>query len=459
MKKIIVILISLSLISIIGINDGISSPIKNNKTTSLKYNLNINNEIHVIQGVPIIGQDTRFYCTMSSHAMILNYYGFNLTKYEVLYLMGGGFSLFYRSTRYLIPFSSVGCAFRPSNYDYVASLLDIEFQPFYIDLTLPEDIIWDKIWTCIKENISLNQPVLVNLDETILFTDNIGIKIPSTIWKYIPIHADHAVIVVGYNESNQSICYNDPMYSILGDEQQGSYIWVDKEIFKISFSKFTKNSPFFPSTFRIKSYKKPVNITYEKEKIIEQVYQRNIKRLQGDYRYYISDIDYPDSYNITANYTYGINASEEIKNIFGNGLKTQIYTIFQYKLAGKFGIKNTIFTTIELMFQKLFNKEISLIFDLVIPGYKNIYRTIADEKLIISKVLLNYSDLSPKYKRCSELLKNESEQWLKIAEFNRILLNKGFFITIPGALIILNKMDDIMENIIQIEQDILSLEI
>jgi len=72
---------------------------------------------------------------------------------------------------------------------------------------------------------------------------------------------------------------------------------------------------------------------------------------------------------------------------------------------------------------------------------------------------LNYSDLSPKYKRCSELLKNESEQWLKIAEFNRILLNKGFFITIPGALIILNKMDDIMENIIQIEQDILSLEI
>ena len=91
------------------------------------------------------------------------------------------------------------------------------------------------------------------------------------------------------------------------------------------------------------------------------------------------------------------------------------------------------------MFQKLFNKEISLIFDLVIPGYKNIYRTIADEKLIISKVLLNYSDLSPKYKRCSELLKNESEQWLKIAEFNRILLNKGFFImrglTIKNPLI------------------------
>ena len=457
MKKIIVISVSILLISIIGFNEVNSNPIVNNRIPPIKNNFKTN-ESHVIQGVPIIGQDTRFYCTISSHTMILNYYGFNLTKYEVLYLMGGGFSLYYRPGRYLKPFSSVGIAFRPSNYEYVASLLNIEFQPFFVDLTLSEDIIWDKIWNCIKENVSLNQPVLVNLDSSILFAEHNGIKIPANIWKFIPIHADHAVTVVGYNESNQTICFNDPMYSILGDEKQGSYIWIDSDIFKASFSKFTQFSPFFSSTYRIKTYKKPVNINFDKEEIIEQVYQRNIQRLLGDYHYYISEIDYPDSYNITGNYSYGINASKDIKKIFGDDLNNQIFTISAYKLAGKLGIKNTFFTIMEQFFQKYYDKDISLVFDLAVPGYKNIYETIADEKLIISKVLSNYSYLSSKYQLSSELLKNESDQWFKIAEYNRILLNKGIFITMPRAIIILNQMYNIMDNIIQIEQDILSLE-
>lgn len=422
---------------------------------SIQSAINYINESHLIPGVPIIGQDNRFYCHISSHTMLLNYYGFNLTKYEVFYFMGGGFSLFYHPSRYLKPYSSSGCAFRPSNYDYIASLLDLEFQPFHVDLTLPEDIVWGKIWNCIKENISLNQPVVVNLDGAILFADHIGIKIPTTIWKNIPINASHAVIVVGYNETNQSICYNDPQYSNFGDEQRGSYVWVDTEIFKTSFRRF---SSIFPSTYRIKSYKKPVNVSYNKEEIIEQAYYRNIKRLQGDYRYYVSDIDFPNSYNLTSNFTYGINASKEIKKIFGNGLQTQLYTILQYKLAAKLGIKNTFFNILELIFQRLFEKDISYVLDLTIPGYENIYRKIAEEKQIVSDVLSNYSYQSPEYQTCSDLLQNESELWLKFAAYDRILRNKGFFITTLRALHMFNQMEMIMEEIIQIEQNILSFE-
>jgi len=372
--------------------------------------------------------------------------------------MGGGFSLFYHPTRYIKPFSSFGCAFRPSNYEYIASILNLEFQPFHINFTISEDIIWDKIFKCIKENITLNQPVLVNLDTTSLFGDHIGIKLPVNIWKLIPVYADHAIVVVGYNESNQTICYNDPQYSIYGDEKQGSYIWVHTDLFKSSFSKFTENSPNFPSSYRIKSYKKPINISNEKENIIEQAYNRNIKRLQGNYRYYISDTDYPDSYNISANETYGINASIEIKKIFGENIKIQLYTILQYKLTGKLGIKNTFFTILDKILKNYFEKDFSYTFDNIIPGYKNVYNTIAYEKMIISNVLYNYSNLSQKYQVCADLLINESEQWLKLSEYNKILLNKGLFITIPKALIILNQMENIMNEIIQIEQNIISLE-
>ncbi len=456
MKKITVILVSFLLLTIVGINQIKSKSININENILFYKDID-NTNSHLIDDVPIIGQDTRFYCTISSHTMILNYYGFNLTKYEVFYLMGGGFSLLYRSTRYLKPYSSVGIAFRPSHYEYVASLLNIEFQPFYIDLIQSEDIVWEKIWTCIKENITLNQPVLINLDESVLFSENMGIKLPPVIWKLIPVHADHSVVVVGYNESNNTVCYNDPMYSIFGDEKKGAYIWVNAEILKTSFTKFTKHSPFFPSTYRIKTYKKPEYIQYNKDEIFEQTYNRNIKRLQGDSHYYISDVDYPGSHNITSNSSYGINASKEIQNIFREDINTQIFTLLQYKIAGKLGIKNSFFNLIEKSFQKSDN-DISLIFDLAVPGYKNIYKTIAEEKLIASEVVLKYSHLSQKYKICSDLLINESEQWLKISDNNRILLNKGFFISLPKAIIIFNQISNIMDNIIKIEQDILSLE-
>ena len=103
------------------------------------------------------------------------------------------------------------------------------------------------------------------------------------------------------------------------------------------------------------------------------------------------------------------------------------------------------------------NKDISIILDLGIPGYKNVYRTISDEKRIISDVLSNHSSFSRKYDLCSEFLKNESELWLKLSEYNRILLNKGLFLTIPKALTLLNEMDQIMDEIIEIEQKILSI--
>jgi len=411
---------------------------------------------HIIEGVPIIGQDTRFYCTMSSLTMMLNYYGFNLTKYEVFYLMGGGFSLFYFSERYLIPFSSTGCAFRASNYEYVGSLLGLTFQPFSIDLKLDEETVWEKLWQCIKENVSLDQPVLVNLDSIILYADNNGITLSPYLWSLVPLKADHAIVVVGYDERNNSLCYHDPQYSIFDDEENGSYIWIDSELFKKAFTKFTRFSPYFPSTFRVISYKYPETATYDTMEVINIALQRNMKRLQGDYRYYISDLDYPDSYNLTMNFTYGINASKELQRIFGANKQTQFLTLFHYKLSGKLGYKNSIIYSIEKKLLEQYGMDLSFVFDLSIPGYKNIYRTIADEKEMISDVLQNYALLMPLYQRLSELLYDESVLWSKIAEYNRVFLNKGLFISIPKGISMLDEMSRIMGDIILIQEEILS---
>ena len=411
------------------------------------------NESHLIQGVPIIGQDERFFCTIACQTMILNYYGFNLSKYEIYFLMGCGFSLWHYS--YLMPFSSFDCSFRPSNSDFLGSLLDIEFQPFSINLTLPKDVVWNKVWTSLRENISLNQPVLVSLDALpITFYDH-GIILPYKLWNYLPYRVAHAITVVGYNESNHSICYNDPQFSILGDEQQGSYKWVNIEVFRTAFERFPRR---FPSTYRMKSYKKPRNSLYNTSWIIQKGYDRNIKRLQGDYRSYVSDIDFPNSYNLTADFHYGINASNQIKNLFSNGMKQQLYTIYKYKRVSKLGIKNTLVVYLENYFQRTFNKDISYILDCAIPSYKNIYRRIAEEKELASSILSKYTNISETHDICSELLDDESKLWKSLSTYDRFLRNKGIFISLPKAFSILNQMESLMEEIILIEERVLSLD-
>ncbi len=416
------------------------------------------NESHLIESVPCIGQETRFYCTISSQTMILNFYNYNFSKYEVLYLMGGGFSLLYHPSRLLIPYSSFGCAFRPSNHEYVALLLDLEFEPFHMDLTESNDKIWDSIWSCIKQNISKDRPILVNLDGLILLATHQGICLPDELWNHVPLKVDHAITIVGFNETNQSICYNDPMYSIFGDETKGSYIWVDINTFKTSFARFTKFSPFFPSSYRIIIYQKPNHISYIKEEIIETMFDRCIKRLKGDYRYYTSDTDFPDSYNLTKEYAYGINASKELQHLFGGTVKNQMDTIKQYRLYYKLGIKNKFFTILEQTSQRAFKKDISYILESTVPDYKNIYRLIAEEKLIISEVLKNFSYISNKYEVCSNLMKLEAENWSKIASYNKELMTRGILFSNSRAILILHQMERIMNDIIQIEEQIISLE-
>jgi len=409
-------------------------------------------ESHIINDVGFVGQENRFYCTLACQTMILNYYGYNFSRYEVFYLMGGGFSLHWHERSPLSPYPSAICSIRPSNYEYVGTLLNLTFQPFSTNLSASEDVVWTKVWTCIIENVSCNQPVLINLDAVALHTARFKTKIPLTLLRTIPITINHAIIVVGYNQSNQSICYHDPGYDVLEKDKDGSYIWVDVDLFKDAF--FTYPSV-YSSPYLIQSYKKPQDPVYDKATILEHAYQRNIKRLQGDFRYYTSPVDHKECYNLTKDYIYGINASKKIQSMLGEDFKTQLETLYAYKKTGKFGIKNTCVSILDRFIQRFLHIDLSYTFDCAVPGYRNNYRFIAEEKQMISEVLQNYSHLSPLCRYSADLLQKESLLWFDLASYNRILMNKGIFISSPRAVYILNHMTKIMDEIIEIQQDII----
>ncbi|MFO7678120.1 MAG: C39 family peptidase [Thermoplasmatota archaeon] len=411
---------------------------------------------HVISDVPIVGQDSRFYCNIASLTILLNYYGFNVTKNEVFFLMGGGFSLFRAEHRYLKTFASNECAYPPSNHEFLASLLNLSFQQFHTDLTVDEDRVWDQIWNCILQNISSNQPVLISLDAAILSAHQLGLKLPISLWKNIALSINHEVVVVGYNQSNQTICYHDPQYSIFGDEHKGAYLWTTVDVFKTAFQRYYSITADL-SHYRIKSFEKPVTISYDMEGIIGQAYQRNMRRLQGDATAYDLFFDSPICENITK-YYFGLNVSYRLKNIYGRNLQTQLYSLSVYKRMVRFGIANTFFFALDNFLQRFLERDFSYVFDsLPLPGYKNDYKFIAEEKQIISQLMMDYAYVSPVYENCSKLLQHESQLWFRMADYHRILLNKGIFTTIPRAVYIFNKISSILEEIIQIQQEILSL--
>jgi hypothetical protein len=233
-----------------------------------------------------------------------------------------------------------------------------------------------------------------------------------------------------------------------------AYIWIDADVFLTAFSRFSKD---YPSTFCIQSYEKPIVLSYDEEQIMLKAFQRNIKRLQGDYRYYTSIVDYPGSFNYTRNFSYGINGSKQIQRILGGKIQTQLFTLKEYRRSGRFGFLNTFLFMLDKGINHFSEFDISYALDLIISGYKNNHRKVAEERQTISEIMLDYSHLSPYFQQVSELLKNESDLWLTIASYNRVLLNKGVFISIPRGLRILDKMAEMMDGIIEIQQEILSI--
>jgi len=105
----------------------------------------------------------------------------------------------------------------------------------------------------------------------------------------------------------------------------------------------------------------------------------------------------------------------------------------------------------------MINKDISYILDCSIPSYKNIYRRIAEEKELASSILSNFSHISNTFSLCSDLLDNESKLWRSLSTYDRFLRNKGIFILLPRGLYLLNQMGLIMDEIISIENKILSI--
>ena len=414
---------------------------------------------HIIDNVPYVGQYENFYCNWACFAMILQYYGINASLNEVLFNHGMGYSQqYFDSEVYRLPRSGHHMSLDPYNYLYLTDIYGLSFTPFYHNYSSDER--WDVNWPRIKENLTNDVPVIVFVNALVLLSEYIQqqgklpLKNLITDPSYFGIHY---VLLVGYDESNNSVCYNDPSYQIIDKPDVGTYRWTDMETFELAHETLSER---YPSDHLFQVFEK-VGEPMSKDEAFLHAYERNIEKLKGNRSAY-----YPfnsSASNWSSHSKYGIDASELLQKHFE--IPERDITIKAYKMHGLltgfvYDFLNRIYN-IYLRFQP-YEKNI---FDMIMKRLISFFDHVSYDKKYNAEYLKEASEsLQNETLRnlCSyeaDLFERESENWTKLSSCYSEFLNKGVFISNFKANNLMDHMDNAIDNIIKIEQEIITYSI
>ena len=337
MKKIIGIIIVILLLCSSVLPSAMASLRQDKKLITSGNNdnfLSILNESHVITDpmVPYVGQGNDSYCMYASTTMQIKYLGFNITLPEILHDLGHGYLHVY--FRFLppfrTPFGGSGLSSQNFNIELLADGYNITFNDDSFNRDNTNYSLWDDYYIKLKDYIDNDIPVQTHLDPYRLTFWNERFNFSND------TVGGHAVVIVGYNDSNDSICYNDPSAAIFNESENGTYIWEKNEVFK-------KAVESVGLIYRIWTFEKPSSaIMPSRLERFQKFHEYNIKRLKGDLEYiYGINVDFselPLSYRLLLYFYYnvlfvsGVNATIALKHSMQTGVIHRVLTVYLYKM-------------------------------------------------------------------------------------------------------------------------------
>ena len=332
-------------------------------------------------------------------------------------------------------------------YEFLSDLYGVTFSFWKAPKNSNFNDIWEEYCLLIKQNISEGLPVAAVVEESTLVIDNLGLKFLSEISKNLPKGFGHFILLLGYNETNQTVCYNDPAYGIINKPELGTYRWVNLTTFKTSSSKVSYQ-------LYVKIFSKNSEEPLSKQEAFNLSHKRNIEKLKGNFSVYFDE--YSGIYE-KDNYSLGINALERLKGDLKDGIINQIKSAYIYKLNNNFGFFYRFMDRIYKHTYKIFPYNINKI----ILDSNDVFENIAIEKNYTANYLkeiqnnLTDENLINLCKYESSLFKYESENWSKIENYYNEFRKKGVFMPLPQALTLLNNIAEAIENIILIEEAII----
>ena len=389
-------------------------------------------ESSLLKGMTYVSQETAFFCHYASCTMMFKYLQIDTSLREVLYYSGIGYSSLYQNPLLI---GSYILSQQPEDIEFLSSLYGLSVTLWYPD---PEEVYgetqqWSEYWLRIKQNISNNNPLETSVDPLDLPSLQKQFDLSEEKWKSFQ-STPHSIVIVGYNEDNNTVCYFDPLAKYLGDETYGTYAWMSIHTFKEAVTTSTGTK------YLLISFSKTTD-PLPKNEAFQKAHERNIQRLQGNYPAY-SDI----FSKLGANFVFGTSASNALKQDFGRGLSHRIKTILLYKIIGKSYRKQNRRTSIYCLLHKI---PLSIVHTLF-TSESEFYR-IGIEKQYIAHYL---EEIGKSHE--ANLFEQEAELWSELSQHYEKFMKRGFLIRLPRALFIMKTMENIMEETLSIEHSIIS---
>jgi len=395
---------------------------------------------HLIEDVPYAGQYYNLHCSYASRTMCIKHLGINVSLEDILFHSGLAYSMGYpfdmpsfdMSLKYM-PMGGYIISQDSKDISHLASIYGFKSNEWAMYINESETG-WKTYLQRVKENISADIPIVTSVSPLKLSSFRNFFNFNEKIWNLAP-DGGHAVVVVGYNDNNNSICYNDPAALFFGDPNKGTYVWMDQNSFLDAVNSSAVDAYLIRSITKISE---PIE-----EKLAFSIsHKRNIERLKGNISAYAN---YSEEENI--DYNFGINAVNELKNVY-NDTEEQRDIIKIYKKNGA-----------QTKMYKLGSLIISLLFDgpdrLEEMLIQDEFEKTAIERTIAANYLRNNSHLSDKCIYDAELLEQEAEKWMDLSKVYSKFMKRGYFIFLPLATMLLKNMVEILDEIITIEQAII----
>jgi hypothetical protein len=384
-------------------------------------------ETYTIEDIPYVAQNGRYLCYYACLTMIFNFMGLNTSLEEMSFYGGVGYTHTYNRKERL-PNEGIY-----SNLDVIFEIFGITQQNWWpLNNNLLKNELWEQYYTILKENISKDTPVITAVNPFSLPSVRDQFHINDFLWGTLFPPGYHLIVVLGYNDTNQSICYNDPNAGFFGASCYGDHAWTSLNTFREAVEK-NKHSQYIIYTY------KQSNQPYSKKEAFEEALRKNIENLKGNSIYS----------------SKGINASKMMQKDFSLGKNKSQETSRLYKEYGDRGVNNTLITVLHKLLSVLYPHKAN-IFDILMVGAEDPFKAIAIGKEHTAAYLQRCPVHPNVCKNQSILLRQEAEKWNEVSKKYTVFLRRGVFLSDMRAILLMNKMEKLMEDIIDIEEALIT---
>lgn len=284
---------------------------------------------HVIENVPYAWQQELIYCEFASVEMVLRYYGINISQIEIIYSVGGGYSAACKPNlktaitppRIRLPYKLSLWTDETSggtdDYEFLAQIHGLSFKNIYPKYVTNHKKCWDEYWLTVKDYIDNDVPVITGLDP---LAWPIYQELVNLTWTPPKIFGStHIVVIVGYNETDQTVCVNDPIvgyYQNESEQYKGIYRWVGIEEFKKAVSRIYWELK--ETRYQLLVFENTTNEPLPKNLASQLIQEKNLKKMEGIKSAYDNDF-------MNKNFEkFGIDALKELKKDIENVLVKRI---------------------------------------------------------------------------------------------------------------------------------------